>query len=158
MELVCTRHCLTKENVPYVIGGRYKYYDSDYVFDSLNNKVYDIFSEVNGEDIQMGNGSMQFIKDNFFIKGELLFTKLICAGTCIGANGRKYVKNKEYYFTLKEMPYGKDELKQYVMYDSDKKWLGYVKYKFIRSNFTEWDEYVNEFLEVDELFEKLMAV
>ena len=45
MELVCTRSCLDKYDKPYIIGGLYKYYDSQYVFDTFGNKIYDIFEE-----------------------------------------------------------------------------------------------------------------
>lgn len=156
MELVCTRRCLDKDNKPYEIGNRYKYYDSQYVFDTMDNKVYDIYQEQDGQDIYMGNGSYQFIKENFFIKGEITMTKLICKDTCSGPNGFKYLKNKHYYYSLKEMRYEEGEPRQYIMYNDEKVWLGYVKLRFINRNFIKWDNYVNDFLQVDELFETFM--
>ena len=156
MELICIKSCLDKDNLPFNIGNHYKYYDSEYVFDMLDNKIYDIYEELDGKDIYKGNGSLQFINNNFEIKGEIVLTKLICKDVCIGPNGRKYYKDKHYYFSIKEVPYNEGEPKQYVMYDEQKVWLGYVKRKFIRKNFIEWGSYVNEFFELDELFEKMM--
>lgn len=156
MELICTKYCLDKDNKPFVVGDRYKYYDSVFVFDVMDNKVYDIFQEVDGEDIYMGNGSYQFIKDNFFIKDELMMTKIICNGDCCGPNGLKYIKNNHYYYSIKEMKYLPSEVRQYCIYDSEKNWLGYVKLRFINRNFIKWDDYVSDFLEVEQLFEELI--
>ncbi len=156
MEIICTKSCLDKDGILYDIGGRYKYYDSKFVFDNLGNKVFDIYSEVGGVDEYKGNGTISFINEHFYTKGKILFTKLVCKDVCKGLNGRIYYKDKCYYYSLKEMHYLPDAEKQYTMYNEDKVFLGYVRYSFINNNFIEWDRCVEDFLEVDELFEKML--
>ena len=71
-------------------------------------------------------------------------------------NGRKYKSNVYYKYTLTEVNYSSGKLPGYAMYNDKGVWMSYVSKDFIKKNFLEYSEYMDEWIEVDGLFDKLL--
>ena len=159
MEIICRRRCFDAEGNQYVIGGKYKWYNTDYVFMvPYNEKLYNIYLEASGIDVFMGTGTIQFIEFNFepINTSEFEVIKCVCINTIVGPNGRKYKENEHYKYSLKEVKYAFGEEQMYVMYSDSGVWMSYVKKEFLK-NFMDYSLYINEWLEVDELFDNILS-
>ena len=157
MNIICKKKCLDANNLQYVIGGIYKYYETDYVFAiPYNEKLFNIYLEVSGEDIFTGTGTLRYISENFDEQEETIVYRCVCMEDCFGANAKKYKKGKTYRYSVRNRQYKVGEDMEYVMCDDSGCWLGYVKMSFIKNKFVEYNEYESEFLEVDELFDSIL--
>ena len=77
MNLICIRRCFDYNGNEYQIGGKYKYYEEDYVYSvPYNDRMYNIYIEIDGNDVYMGNGTINYI--NFkMIKSKFLLNNFI---------------------------------------------------------------------------------
>lgn len=162
MEILCTKRCLDKNGDEYTKGGIYHYYDNLFVYDTLGNKLFDIYDEdTEDERVHMGLGSLQFIKDNFYLKDfpEDKLNKILCIKDVRGGNGRQYYNGKEYYYKLDNRKYCEGDDKIYNIYitSDERTWIGYIKYSFIKKNFIEWVEYESYISSINNLFNNIMV-
>lgn len=158
MNLICIRRCFDYNGNEYQIGGKYKYYEEDYVYSvPYNDRMYNIYIEIDGNDVYMGNGTINYINFNFSANSSKLeITKVICLQNCYGPNARRYKVNSIYKYCLKEVCYSSNDVKYYIMYDDNDIWMSYVKMSFIEDNFIKYDECYTEYMKLDALFDKYL--